>query len=372
MIYMNKKTKLLIISAEAGAGHIRAGEAIFETAKILYPDIDVRHIKITDYISSLSKKIFFDSYNVFAVRYPKIYEKIYNISNKKQSTKKIKKILKFLQKIDGDKFLKYIFNFNPDYIINTHFLAQQILVNNSKQLENLKGSSTVITDYAFHHLWSLGFKNQNYFVANQQVKQSLLSLSVPDTKIYVSGIPIHPAFYQKKDLNKLRIKYQIPKTDQVILVLSGGKGLSFSDKLIEELSKIESKATIFAITGKNQKLLNKIKKLKLPINLNLRVISWTDQIDEYIRISDVIISKAGGLSTTECLTLGKYLIIIDPIPGQEVGNANFLKQNKLVTVAKDKKQLVKLLEKTPSHISEDNLREFAKPSAEIILKNTLN
>lgn len=335
--------KLLLISVAAGAGHVRAAQAIQKQAKMDRPYWEIDQIDLLDYLSVPSKKIFFDSYGIITKKVPFLWGWICDIFNKPGITKISDKIVKNLILIHSDKIINFINKEKPDIIICTHPTATNVITTNINTIIKKPILWTVITDYKVHLFWIN--KESKYFVPNEEIKTEFINkYQMNPDDIVASGIPIAPNFYKIKEENEIELKekYSLNKKP-TILVLSGGEGLVKSDKIVKEIMKNKIPLNIIAIAGKNKKLREKLEDVKSNKNITYQSIGWTDKIEDYMKLADIIITKPGGMTTTECLTLKKPLIILDPIPGQEEGNVEYLEKNNLATICWSKKDLNKII-----------------------------
>ncbi|MEK7084168.1 MAG: glycosyltransferase, partial [Patescibacteria group bacterium] len=139
-----------------------------------------------------------------------------------------------------------------------------------------------------------------------------------------SGIPIDPVFYAEKNTDTIKQRLGVMPNAPIILVLSGGHGMAKIDETVTTLSHMQTPATIIAIAGDNPSLVKKLSALKIPKHIRFIPIGWTDTIDDYMRIADVIVTKAGGITVSECMAMGKPMILVSPIPGQEDHNARYV------------------------------------------------
>ena len=331
---MIKKKKILLISVSAGAGHVRAADAIKKTTESNYPEFEVLHIDFLDYIPKTIKKLFFDWYELVAKHSPQLYGFLYRQTNRPQIKKIAIKLTELLSKINAKDFLNHIVECNPDYIVCTFFIPADIIAHARDEYTIKAPLATLVTDYGIHDFW-ITSKEQTYFVATKEMKEEILKKDIEATQVVVSGIPIDPIFFEKKSTNDLKEKYRVSKDKKIILLLAGGKGLMKSEQVANILFELDEPVIIIAIAGKNKTLETSLKSLDVPTHHELQIIGWTDRIDEYMRIADLIITKSGGMSTTECITTGKPCIIVNPIPGQEEANAKYILDKKYGKVVVD-------------------------------------
>jgi processive 1,2-diacylglycerol beta-glucosyltransferase len=225
----------------------------------------------------------------------------------------------------------------------------------------------VITDYYAHHIWIAPGAN-HYFVAHEKIAQQLIKKNISQTQITISGIPVDPIFYQDKPIDELKNKYQLFQERKNILLLSGGQGLIDISQAIKVLFRSNTPLNIIAIAGKNKKLENKLKKITVPAHIYLQTIGWTEAIDEYLRLADVVVTKPGGATIAECLALDKPIIIINPIPGPEERNADYLVSNGLAQIVRDTEDLLSYVENWPTKMND---KIIINNAAKIILEKIL-
>lgn len=364
-----KNKKILIISVSTGSGHVRAAEAVHKTAKIKFPEMEITHIDMMDYVSLPLKNTVLDSYNILAKQLPEIWGLFYKKTNQLKVSKLVQKMAGLLNMMNTGPFYNYIKKTQPDVILCTHFLPIHALstVSHLNEKKPIK-IFMLLTDYHNHFFQTWPIVN-HYFVSSEKIKWRMVYMGTEEKNITASGIPVDPVFYEEKPVDKLKEKYMANDGKLNILVLSGGQGLIDTDKIISTLFKSKKDLHIFAIAGNNDKLKHKLEKLVPPPNTHLTVLGWTDKIDEYMRISDLIITKPGGLTTTECIMLQKPIIAISPIPGQEEYNAEYILENKFGVIAKAPEDLLYYIEKnTPAFPLEKNSQANKKNAAEIILE----
>ncbi len=382
---MSKKEKLLIVSCSTGSGHFRAAESIRLTCQNLYPNTEVLHIDMADYLDEIARIYVVWLYDFFSVRIPSSYKFTYYKTDK-EFIQKLFKLLAPIIRLGSKKFLERINDYQPDAIISTHFLPQLIFPKNFST-----PTSVVITDYHAHRIW-LAPKIKNFFVATEEMKNNLSRLyfgaksrildsdeSESGEKLYglgekttVSGIPIHPNFFKEKNISKLKTRLNIENDWPIILVMPTSWGEIDIKEAITAIFSYNKNINVVAVSGKNNKRgWNDLKAVKDSGQKNFTILKNTPNIDEWMRIADIIISKAGGLTISEAMYLQKPLLIINPIPGQEEYNTAYLEKNHYCLRANsgdDLAKKIKILLANPNLI-----QKKSHPNAsEIILKKILS
>jgi len=294
----------------------------------LYSDAEVCHIDMMDYVSKAFKKSIVDSYKLLIKTAPELWGFIYKQANKSKGMEGFSRLMKTINTINAKKFFDFVCEYEPDEIVCTHPLPASAITGVKKAEFVAIPVSMLITDYGFHSFWFLKGVKQ-YFVATEKMAWELKKRLPYEIPIHVTGIPVQPEFLVTQDKNKLRKDLNIPKNKKVILLMSGGQGLIKSDKIAEHLlgQTFDQPLHLIAIAGSNKRLFKKLEQLKKKKDFgknSLEAVGWTDKIQKYMQVSEGIISKPGGLTTTECLAVGKPLIAIHPIPGQEEDNAEYV------------------------------------------------
>lgn len=360
--------KILLISLSAGAGHVRVAEALEKQAALTRPDLEILHIDMANYITLAMKKTVITSYSLMARRLPELYGFLYRKTDNPKNGKKFVKLTKQLKNLNSLRLYEKIKEVNPDHVICTHFLPADVILNSFKRHSRNIPVSLVLTDYDLHNLWLIkGIVN--YFVATEKMAWKLSALTSGAANVTVSGIPVQPEFY---DTQKVDIKALAPSTNPslpTVLILSGGEGLGDSSKIAKILLNYDKPANIIAVAGNNRKLYKKLSRLHSPEHINLQALGWTSQIDKLMKYSDVIISKSGGITTSECVALGKPMIVIDPIPGQEELNADHILSQGFGQIVRDKYDLLFYLDQILSGKWQANkkIRPSGDSAAEIVL-----
>jgi len=318
--------KVLLLSASAGAGHIRAAEAIekaFNQAKDA-ESREVRHIDVLNYTNKLFRHLYSKAYIDLVNKMPEVPGWFYDKLDKPWKNERRRLAL---DKLNTRPFVKLLREYQPDLIVCTHFLPAEI-VSWLKAKERLASRQVIIvTDFDVHAMW-LVHHYERYFVALDEARAYLLALGIPAEKITVSGIPIDPVFAVKKDKHEMRVKHGLAPDRTTILLSAGGFGVGSVDALVHSLLPLQHRAQVVAICGRNEELKQRLTKLaaraKSDANVLLKPFGYTKEMDELMTASDLVLGKPGGLTTSEALAKGLVFVIVNPIPGQEERNSDHL------------------------------------------------
>ncbi len=322
----SKKT-ILILSVSAGTGHVRAAEALEQTAKLDFPELNAIHIDAMDYVPKFVRHLFSDSYIKIVNRYPALWDFMYQKSDKVEArNSKLKKLRLTMECLNAIKLNKMINKINPDHIICTHFLPSELLSHMTHKRKINIPCWVQVTDYHIHGLW-VQPNHFGYFVASEEVAWRIRDYGVSADKIHVTGIPVSPVFFQNLSKRECAAEIGISADKTTLLIMSGGFGMGRIYELTEGLLSLNIDAQIIVLAGRNRVLLKRLQKLATKYNNRFVPLGYTSQIERIMAVSDIAISKPGGLTTSECLAMNLPMIVISPIPGQEERNANYLLEN---------------------------------------------
>jgi processive 1,2-diacylglycerol beta-glucosyltransferase len=318
--------KVLLLSASAGAGHVRAAEAIEKAFKLLDDgeSREVHHFDVLNYTNKLFRHLYSKAYIDLVNKMPEVPGWVYDKLDKPWKNERRRLAL---DKLNTRPFVKLLREYQPELIVCTHFLPAEI-VSWLKAKERLASRQVIIvTDFDVHAMW-LVHHFERYFVAVDEARVYLEALGIPAEKITVSGIPIDPVFAISKDKQEMRAKHGLAPDRTTILLSAGGFGVGSVDALVHSLLPLRHRAQIVAICGRNEELKQRLTKLaartKPDAAVTLTPFGYTTEMDELMTASDLVLGKPGGLTTSEALAKGLVFVIVNPIPGQEERNSDHL------------------------------------------------
>lgn len=315
--------KVLILSASAGAGHVRAAQAMEKAFIEMGAAEEVVHADTLEYTNKLFRDLYAKAFIDMAAKTPDLLGWVYDQLDK--PWKNERRRLAF-DKLNTRKLIKLLKKARPDVIVCTHFLPAEI-ISWLRAKEKLACRQVVIvTDFDVHAMW-LTHNYEHYFVALDETREHMAQLGIPAAKLTVSGIPIDPVFMEPKEKRAMRRKHGLDPDTTTILISAGGYGVGKMDQLITSLARMEHRAQVVAACGRNTELRENIEALARSIpagNVAIHAIGYTTEMDEYMSASDIIVGKPGGLTTSEAMAKGLVFVIVNPIPGQEERNADHL------------------------------------------------
>jgi len=332
--------KALIVSLRAGAGHLMAAAALEAACLDSKPAPAVRNVDLLDYSTDLIKFLYGKMYLDLVKLLPELYA--YSYKHYEPSKKFIKPRF-LIDRFSFSAFFELIEDFDPDVLLCTHFIPAALVENYRRKKRKTFNIAVTLTDYEFHPLW-IAPNIDLYFTATQEVKSSLMYYGVTPEKIVVSGIPVHPKFSQPKDRGRLLRKHDMMEGSPIILISAGSFGITPLEQVIDELGVIMAEFQLMVVCGKNADLEKELlEKQKTQPRLK-KVFGFVDFMDELMVMSDLLVTKPGGITVSESLAVGLPMVFIEPIPGQEEANADYVVEQGAAVRARSVSSLIYKLE----------------------------
>jgi processive 1,2-diacylglycerol beta-glucosyltransferase len=312
--------KLLLLSVSAGAGHMRAAEAIRAHAG---ENVVATHLDVMDYVTAAFRKLYTDFYITLVNRMPAIWGYLYNATNDARPDSSMQRLRRGVERLNTKALLKEIAEFQPDAIVCTHFLPAELL-SRAKRMGQLDCPVWVqVTDFDLHRMW-VHEHIDGYFAANEEVAFRMRACGISPDKIHVTGIPIMPAFAQPLERAVCAAEFGLDPARPTFLLMGGGAGLGSLDTIAARLLALEGSFQLIVLAGKNAAALAALQQLAARYPGRLLAQGFTNQVERLMACADLVITKPGGLTTSECLAMGLPMIVNSPIPGQEERNSDFL------------------------------------------------
>ena len=375
--------KIIIFYASYGGGHLTAAKSIYEYLTNNYKNLDVELIDCMKYVNITIEKITTAAYREMAKKAPWAWGKIYADSQ----TGPLAHISSRSNEIMAIKLLRLLREKKPDLIISTHPFGSQMCCYLKRKGKINSEIATIMTDFAPHDQWLIGSDYTDYFfIANDKIRNYLISKKIDENKIFVTGIPISNKFSQNFDKREIYKNFGLKENLFTILFFGGGAfglGKSKTIEVFECFVKNFDNIQMIAISGKNEKMKNEFEEIVNKNNKqdNIKILEYTDKVPELMHISDLVVTKPGGLTTSESLASNLPMLIINPIPGQEEDNANYLEEKGVAiwirkndnpqtiinNLLNDKNKLLKMKKSATSLSKKDSTKKICQ----ILLKKNI-
>ena len=370
---MRPKRIILMYISEV-SGHRSATMAIEKAIKTLQPEAEILNINAFKYTNPISEKIINRLYMGVIKNAPGIWSYLYD---NPKIVKKLENIKSNIHKMNSPKLLKLFEKFKPDAVICTQAFPCGMVAHYKENYPTALSLIAVLTDYIPHAFWV--YDTVDYYITPSiDVTARLTKKGVPEAKIRALGIPFDHEFNQPLAKNKLFRKYGLNPDIPVFLIMGGGQGLGPIKSIVKSLEKVKGGLQEIIIAGTNKKLYKSLKRKIKKSKNKIILFGFINFVNELMDISDIIISKPGGVTTAEVLSKNIPMVIIQPIPGQEAGNSDYLIEKGAAVKIDDPKKINLLIEEllnSPQRLNRmrEACAKIGKPNASLdIAKLVLN
>ena len=333
----NDGKRVLIMSASAGTGHVRAAQAL-EKVFAAHPEVArVEHRDALTYTNKLFRDLYSKLYTQLVKNAPDFLGWWYKTSDEPWRTDRMRHVL---DRLNTGPLVKFIRQYDPHITVCTHFMPAGIMSHLVSKRLVPAHLSIVVTDLDFHAMW-LSRAFHRYFVAIDETRAHLETLGLPAERITVSGIPIDPVFAEPLDPVEARLQLGLDPRRTTLLLSAGALGVGPAELITERLLHLQQDVQVIVVCGKSAELCERVKQIVgATQRMKFHVMGYTDRMDMLMKASDVFVGKPGGLTVSEVLVTGLPMVIIAPIPGQEERNSDHLledgvaiKCNEFTTIA---------------------------------------
>jgi processive 1,2-diacylglycerol beta-glucosyltransferase len=314
--------RILIATITAGAGHLQAAAALEEAWLKAHPRDVVERIDLLTFFSPLHKKIYRDGYVKLIAHAPELWGMVFSKMDDPKLVRRLARWKKTLGSNSARKFARFVKRFAPDAVLCTHYLPVELLGGLRQDWPAPPPLTvSIVTDFEAHALW-MDAHVDLYCVAAEETKARLVARGADAAQVLATGIPISAKFSSSIDAAAVRKQYGLRDDLPILLVLSGGFGMGPVAEILAGLDQIQRPFQTLVVAGRNEELRRDLaaQDRKHPTH----VLGFVTNMHELMAISDLLVTKPGGLTTSEAMAMGKPLFILNPIPGQEAANSDFL------------------------------------------------
>lgn len=383
--------KVLIMTASTGGGHNRAAKAIVEEIeKRTYKNekIECKIIDSFKLVNQAIDKVISEGYEMSAKYTPTAYGKMYKLSDMKFfSTNEFKN--NPLSIVMARKFKKMIAEEQPDLIIGTHAFPlvalsklkkgargeeldegfDEFVAKSQEEIYSFPPLISVLTDYTAHSTY-LQDEIDFYICGDEYVKELLIEDGIPEEKIKPFGIPVEKSFMESRPREEVLLELGLNPEKKTVLLMGGSFGAGNIKGTLDSLAEIDRDFQILVITGRNSSLKKNLEERvkEYNSNINIKILGFTNIMNDILAAIDILVTKPGGLTTTEALIKDVPMVIPYFIPGQEGENLDFL-TNCGVAIRTTKKfsirSVIKVLIDNPERLDrmKENIKLIRKANA---------
>ena len=356
--------KVLLFYVSENSGHHRAALALEEALSGADTPVRCRTINTLRLTNPVLENLVLKTYLGIVKNTPEIWDYLYDNHAFKE---KIDSFRKFVHRVKAAKLLKLLETEQPQVLVCTQAFPCGLIADRKARGEVTLPLIAVITDFTVHAYWV--YKEVDlYIVPCQDTRMQLVSQGIPPEKIQVLGIPVSPRFTDKADPSATKQRFGLSERLPLVLVMGGGHGLGPIEQIVRELDRLPGGLEIVVVTGTNKALRVALEKNRKDFQKRVTIQGYLSDVAPLMSVAEVLIGKAGGLTISEAMASTLPMILIDPLPGQEMRNTEFLLREKVAVLAHDATDAARLLQEClddPSRLESmrEKIKILRKPDA---------
>ena len=317
-------TRVLILSASVGMGHVRAAEAIESAVREVAPAVTVQNVDVLGLTNAAFRRAYRDSYLALINHAPWLFGYFYDLFDRPTPPAWAADRLRLAVEQFNLSRLRRVVEGTPwDVVVSTHFLPAGLIASLRRQAHITTPHVTATTDFDAHRLW-VNQPCDHYCAATEEAAAYLHSWGVPRADITITGIPIHPVFARPKPRDLCLTRQHLPGDRPIVLQLAGGFGVGPIKDIHRALLGIEIPLDIVVVAGRNEEARRRLLDMPPDRTHRRHIRGFVTDVDELMQVADVVVSKPGGLTTAEVLARGAVMAVVHPVPGHEARNSDYV------------------------------------------------
>lgn len=314
------KKRVLLLYISVNSGHQKAALAIEKALRLIEPDVEVLNVNSFNYTNPLVEKVINRTYLGVIKRKPEVWEYLYDNPRVFRSLRRLRDLI---HKFNSGKLKTLLDEFKPDAVACTQAFPCGMIADYKTSFGLDLPLIGVVTDCYPNSYWF--FDSVDHYIVNSETaRDRIAEHGIPREKIKIYGIPIDPKFADEVDSGVVRSRLGLEAGKPTVLIMGGGQGLGPIAELVNELTRLPRPIQLIVVAGSNKRLFDWLERKKRSLRNKAVVYGLASNVDELMSVSTVIISKPGGLTISEALSKRLPMIILNPIPGQEAKNTEYL------------------------------------------------
>ena len=358
-----KPKSILVLHASVGAGHTRAAKAVAAALALESPETRTVVVDALDLARPLFKRVYGKGYLDLVEKAPALFGYLFELTDRRPSPRGFgDRLRRAVQRWGASELVDMLAGGGWDAIVNTHFLAPELVAALSRAGKLNVPQLTVVTDYDAHRIW-VHDPTERYCVASPVAAASLRGHGVAASAITVTGIPVDPAFSIPIDRDAARRSFGLSGGYPIVVQAAGGHGVGPLEEVYRALLASTVPSEIVVVCGRNEAGRKGLTKIRPPSRHRVKILGFTDRMRDLMAVADLLVTKPGGLTVSEALACGLPMALVSPIPGQEERNSDYLLENGAAVKANAPAALTGKIESLLS--SEARLAEMRRRAKEL-------
>ncbi len=335
------RRRVLFLSAAVGVGHTSAAQAVRAALSALDPEIETQTVDSYKYAASIFAKVVADGYIGMVKTVPQLYAYIYGRAERATGVPAMRR---WVSRYTAANLRRLVDERKPDLVVCTHAFPCGVMSEYKRQFDPGLPVVGIVTDFVVHPFW-IYTNIDAYAVATPEMRAALLARGVHPECVMLSGIPVDARFAQPRlPVDALRAELGLPRDRRVALIMGGGVGIGPLDTMMRGLGEVDVPLAAAVIVGRNRGLERRVVAAAEMTDCPVRVVGFVNNVFDYMHASDVLLTKPGGLTSSEALSARIPMILVKPLPGQEERNTRFLVSRHVAIRARGKRELTAAVE----------------------------
>lgn len=309
--------RVLVVSGSAGHGHGKAGEAVAAALEQRHPTLVVEHWDALVHMPRWYASIYRSGYLRLVDRHPLLWRLLYE-----QTDRQVSAVGHALTLFAGKRLVRDVAAWRPDLVLCTHFLAPEVLTHAVARRRLATRVEIVVTDHDAHHAWWWPGIAHAHVASEVVAARFRMRWGMAADEVTVTGIPVRADFRRPRDLEGVRARYGLDPRRPTVLFFSGG---FVPGPLLAAVAGVWAQrpdVQVLAVCGKNERLRRRVERLDRPEGAVLHALGFVSDVPDLMAAADLVVSKSGGISTSECMAMGRPMLVSGHIAGQEERNAD--------------------------------------------------
>lgn len=342
-----------------------AASAVRDALRREDPSVQTSVVDSYKYAASVVSRVVSNGYLGMVKTIPQMYRFIYN---RAERATEVGPFRTWIHQFTASNLRSLMESERPDVVVCTHAFPCGVMAEYKREFADSPPIVGVVTDFVVHNFW-IHRNIDGYAVATEEMCKALVVRGVQRERIVVSGIPVDRAFGMVHEpSDELRDRLGLPRDRYIVLMMGGGLGIGPLEAMMRALNEVDVPVAAVVIVGKNARLEERVLETAHRMLYPLRVLRFVDNVHDYMHSADVLLTKPGGLTTTEALVASLPMVLYKPLPGQEERNTRYLVDRKAAVRARNARDLTRTVRNVLGSeerraAMREAMRELAKPHA---------
>jgi len=332
---------VLFLSASVGEGHTAAAQAVSSALAERMPAAKCEVVDSYRYASNVFHRVASNGYIGVVKLLPQLYKFAYDQAER---ATKISAFKTWLHRYTALNLRQFVSELKPDVVVCTHAFPCGVMAEYKREFADAPPVVGIVTDFVVHPFW-IHRNIDRYAVATAAMRQTLVSRGVPPNRVVVTGIPIDCRFAEATTKRRARQLIGIAPDVTTLLLMGGGLGIGPLENAMLAIDRLEEHVQTVVVVGKNKNLEKRLKDVARTLHHRVKVAGFVENVYDYMRAADILVSKPGGLTSSEALVTELPIIMLRPLPGQEERNTRYLEDRGVGIRVERSRELTEALER---------------------------